>query len=258
MKDRLQLKDFLKNGHRIYRPNLSIDCAIFGYLDGELQILLVKNKILTKWCLPGGYVEKTETLDTAAARITMERTGIRNLFLRQFKAFGNPGRNKVFPFDEKNFFEITGVEASALKWLTGDTVTIGFYAISDVIQSKPEADILSSECAWFPVENLPILGFDHLEIIQEALTTMRMQLYHFPIGKNLLPKKFTLKEIKIFYEAMSGKKLNPTNFPNKLIALGLIKKTSTKKHIGPHRAPTFYTFDDKKYQRALLDGLVLV
>ena len=78
------------------------------------------------------------------------------------------------------------------------------------------------------------------------------------IGKNLLPKKFTLKEIKTFYEAMSGKKLNPTNFPNKLIALGLIKKTSTKKHIGPHRAPTFYTFDDKKYQRALLDGLVLV
>ncbi len=52
------LKDFLKKGYLDYRPNLTLDCAIFGYHEGELKLLLVKNIIFTKWCLPGGYIKK--------------------------------------------------------------------------------------------------------------------------------------------------------------------------------------------------------
>jgi 8-oxo-dGTP diphosphatase len=108
------------------------------------------------------------------------------------------------------------------------------------------------------VNDLPKLAFDHEEMVREALHTMRIHLYHFPIGKNLLPEKFTLKEIKLFYEIMSGKTLHVTNFPNKLISLGVIKKLNEKKHIGPHRAPTYYKFNEKVYNKALKDGLVLV
>ena len=56
------LKDFLKKGYLDYRPNLTLDCAIFGYHEGELKLLLVKNIIFTKWCLPGGYIKKDEFL----------------------------------------------------------------------------------------------------------------------------------------------------------------------------------------------------
>jgi ADP-ribose pyrophosphatase YjhB (NUDIX family) len=256
------LKDalhFINHGYLEYRSGLVIDCAIFGYHEGELQLLLVKNKILTMWCLPGGFVKKKENLDQAAARISSERTGITNLFLQQFKTFGDPGRNDPRgAFDQAKFFELTGATIKDDSWLVADTVSVGFYAISDIVNAQPKADFLSSECKWFPIKALPPLGFDHKEMVREALHNMRIHLYHFPIGKNLLPDKFTLKEIKRFYEVMSGKTLHVTNFPNKLISIGLIKKTDEKRKIGAHRSPSFYRFNQKVYQKALKEGLVLV
>ncbi len=253
-----ELEHFFKKGYLDYRPEVTVDCAIFGYHDGALQLLLVKNKIITGWCLPGGYVKRNENLDEAAARITEERTGIGNLFLKQFKTFGEPGRNKVIDFDHENFYTLTGIRTDEFDWLKVDTVSIGFYAITDIVNTKPRADFFSSECRWFPVDKLPKLGFDHDEMVGEALFTMRMHLYHFPIGQSLLPEKFTLKEIKGFYETMSGKELNATNFPNKLISLGLIVKTNEKRNIGAHRSPTYYKFDKKVYKKVLQEGLVLV
>jgi hypothetical protein len=135
---------------------------------------------------------------------------------------------------------------------------VGFYAINDIVNTIPATDFFSSECRWFPVNKIPRLGFDHDEMVRDALFTMRMQLYHFPIGMNLLPLKFTLKEIKSFYEVMSGKTLNATNFPNKLIAMGLIAKLDEKKSIGAHRSPAYYKFDKEIYRKALKEGLVLV
>jgi 8-oxo-dGTP diphosphatase len=257
--DRLkELKDFLSIGYIDYRPNLTVDCAIFGYRDGELKLLLVKNKLLTKWCLPGGYIKKDEYLDQAAARVTFEHSGIENLFLKQFKAFDGPRRRHNTSFYPEKLFELTGIRLDEANWLTGKTMSVGFYAISDIVQATPHADFLSSECRWFSVDKLPKLGFDHDEMVVEALATIRMHLYHFPIGKNLLPEKFTLKEIKLFYEVMSGKKLHISNFPGKLISLGLIAKTDEKRSIGAHRSPAYYMFNEETYDRALQEGLVLV
>ncbi|MEO6549331.1 MAG: NUDIX domain-containing protein [Ferruginibacter sp.] len=258
MKIKQELKDFILKGYLDHRSNLSVDCAIFGYHSGELKLLLVKNEILTKWCLPGGHVRKGENLDQAAARITAECTGIENLFLKQFKTFGDPGRVSNIPLDVEKLYSLTGIQIKKENWILGEVVSVGFYAISDIINANPIADILSSECKWFPISKVPKLGFDHGEIAREALSTMRIHLYHFPIGKNLLPQKFTLKEIKLFYEVMSGKTLHITNFPNKLISLGLIVKTDEKRSIGAHRSPTYYQFDKKVYERALKDGVVLV
>ncbi|MBS1501795.1 MAG: NUDIX hydrolase [Bacteroidetes bacterium] len=252
-----EIQDFFRRGYVDHRPNLTVDCAIFGYHDGELQLLLVKNKVFTKWCLPGGYVRKDENLAQAAARITADRTGMENLFLKQFKAFGEPNRNHPHSVDADKFFELTGMKIGEDSWLSGPTVSVGFYAITDITNATPKADFLSSECRWFPVDKLPPLGFDHDDMVREALFTMRMHLYHFPIGKNLLQQKFTLKEIKRFYEVMSGKQLNPSNFPNKLISLGLIVKLDEKLKIGAHRSPTYYSFDEETYNKALEEGLVL-
>ena len=253
------IEHFLKSGYLDYRRNLTIDCAIFGYHDGDLQLLLVKINILDKWCLPGGYIKLNETLDEAATRITAERTGINNLFLKQYKTFGNPGRNHQFGLaDMDRIFELTGVRINEDSWLSGETVSIGYYAITDITNTKPEPDAFSAECKWFPLNNLPDLGFDHNEMVADALSTIKIHLYHYPVGKNLLPEKFTLKEIKLFYEVMSGKQLNATNFPNKLIMMGLIVKLDEKKSIGAHRSPTFYKFNEEVYERALKEGLVLV
>lgn len=252
-----EMQDFFLKGYIDHRPNLTVDCAIFGYHGGELQLLLVKNKIFTKWCMPGGYVHKDETLEQAAARITADRAGIGNLFLKQFKAFSEPDRNHQVSVDEDKFFELTGLRVDDKNWLNGPTVSVGFYAITDITNTTPKPDFFSSECRWFPLNKLPSLGFDHDDMARDALFTMRMHLYHFPIGRNLLQQKFTLKEIKLFYEVMSGKQLNASNFPNKLISLGLIVKLDEKRNIGAHRSPTYYEFDEQTYNKALGEGLVL-
>ncbi|MDP3003035.1 MAG: NUDIX domain-containing protein [Bacteroidales bacterium] len=252
-------KEFLNFGYLNYRRNLTIECAIFGYDVGNLQVLLTKSKIITKWCLPAGYVRKKEDLDEAASRITYERTGIDDIFLKQFKTFGNPGRgHSPGAFNKEIFFELTGITLDENNWLMGETLSVGFYAIIDITVAKPKVDFLSSECKWFPMDELPELGYDHNEILQEALSVIKMHLYHFPIGKKLLPEKFTLKEIKLLYEVLSGKTLHITNFPNKLISIGLLVKTDEKRKIGAHRSPTYYKFDDKIYNKVLQEGLVLV
>jgi ADP-ribose pyrophosphatase YjhB (NUDIX family) len=257
MKTDDEVKDFILNGYREYVPHVSIDCAIFGYHEQQLKLLLIKLKFIDGWCLPGGYIKRTETLVEAANRIVMERTGIGNLFLQQFKTFGDPNRARINEFDEELWFKTTGVKVSSDNWLIDQTISIGFYAITDFSKAEPQPDMMSEECRWFDIDNLPKLEFDHEEMVKEALHTMRVQLYHYPIGYNMLPEKFTLTEIHALYETLLGKKLDISNFPKKLIALGLLKKLDEKLSIGPHRSPHLYMFDKEEYDKAIKEGVVL-
>jgi 8-oxo-dGTP diphosphatase len=257
MQTETEIRDFILNGHLHYVPHVSLDCAIFGYHEQQLKLLLIKLRGIDGWCLPGGYIKRTEKLVEAANRNVKERTGIDNLFLQQFKTFGDPDRAKFSQFDEKRLFDSIGVRIDKNNWLIDQTISVGFYAITDFSRSIPEPGIMAEKCAWFDINNLPPLEFDHDEMVKEALHTMRLQLYHYPIGYNLLPGKFTLSEIHALYETMLGKKLDISNFPKKLISLGLLKKLDETRNIGAHRSPHLYRFDKKKYGQALRDGLVL-
>jgi 8-oxo-dGTP diphosphatase len=257
MESQAELVDFFKNGHKKYLPHVSIDCAIFGYHAQQLKLLLIRNRYVQGWCLPGGYIKRTETLVEAANRIVKERTSIGNLFLQQYKTFGDPDRSRYREFDEDKFFEMTGIRIKRDNWLIDHTISIGFYAITDFSQAIPKPDIMSDECAWFDVDSLPKLEFDHDQMVVEALHALRMQLYHCPIGYTMLPKKFTLSEIHALYQTLLGKKLDVSNFPKKLMALGLLKKLEERRSIGPHRSPHLYSFDKRKYDKALREGLAL-
>jgi len=252
-----ELKDFILNGYLHYIPHVSIDCAIFGYHEQQLKVLLIKHKFLNGWCLPGGYIKRTEKLVEAANRNVKERTGIDNLFLQQFKTFGDPNRAKMDDFDEELWFKVTGVHISRDSWLIDQTISVGFYAITDFSLSIPQPGMMYVDCAWFDIDDMPKLEFDHDEMVKEALHTMRIQLYHYPIGYNMLPEKFTLSEIHALYETLLGKKLDISNFPKKLMALGLLKKLDEKRSIGAHRSPHLYMFDKERYNSALKEGLVL-
>ena len=257
MKSQREIIDFIQHGYLQYVPHVSIDCAIFGYHERLLKILLINIKSVEGLCLPGGYIKRTETLTQAATRIVEERTGIQNLFLRQFKTFGDPGRAKIRQLSEKKISAITGVKMDKGNWLMDHTISIGFYAITDFSKVNPQPDFMSDFCGWQDIHRLPPLLFDHNEMVTEALHMMRLQLYHYPIGINLLPEKFTLTEIHALYETLLGKKLDIRNFPKKLIFLGIIKKLDEKLSIGPHRSPFLYKFDKARYNKALKEGIVL-
>jgi 8-oxo-dGTP diphosphatase len=252
-----EFEDFILYGYKHYIPHVSLDCAIFGYHERQLKLLLIKRTFLDGWCLPGGYIKRSEKLVEAAERNVKERTGIDNLFLQQFKTFGGPTRLDLGLFDEERWYEATGLRVTKDNWLLDQTISIGFYAITDFSLTVPHPDLFSEDCKWFDIDELPKLEFDHEEMVGEALHAMRIQLYHYPIGISLLPEKFTLSEIHSLYETLLGKKLDVSNFPKKLVALGLLKKLDEKRSIGAHRSPHLYRFDKVRYEEALGEGLVL-
>lgn len=250
------MHDFIQNGHKTYLKHLSIDCVIFGYHEHQLKVLLLKSK-KSIWSLAGGFIKRDEPLLEAAIRILKERTGLDELFLQQFQTFGEPSRSYRTAEDIKKLSDVAKASISKDHWLLDRTLSIGYYAVTEYSKVTPQADFFSEKCEWWDVDGLPALFFDHHLIATEALKALRTQIYHQPIGFNLLPEKFTLPEIHDLYETILGKKLDRRNFPKKLLSVGIIKKLNEQKKIGAHRSPFLYKFDKRKYDKALKEGIVL-
>ena len=257
MKDLENLQNDILNGHKYYLRNVSIDNVIFGYHQKELKVLLQRPHGLSKWTVSGGYIKRTETIDEAATRIARERTGLDDLYLKQFKAFGSPKRtaDTEIPINLKG--EHANLRIDKGNWMHDYFVTLGFYTLTEFDMVRPTGEFYTEECQWWDILNLPALLFDHKLIIEEALKALRLHIYHYPIGFELLPVKFTLPEITSLYETILEKKLDSRNFSKKLLATGIISKLSERRHIGPHRSPFLYVFNKTKYDEALRNGMVL-
>jgi len=257
MKDLEILRDDILNGHNYYLRNVSIDNVIFGYHRKELKVLLQRPQGVTKWTVSGGYIKRTETIEEAAARIAMERTGLKDLYLKQFKAFGNPSRTSDGSISAKLIGALAGVKVDKGNWMLDYFVSIGFYTLTEFDLVKPSGEFYTEECQWWDIFKLPVLLFDHKLIIEEALKSLRLHIYHYPIGYELLPDKFTLPEITSLYETILGKKLDDRNFAKRLLATDIITKLNERRNIGAHRSPFLYVFNKVKYDDALKNGLVL-
>jgi len=257
MSKKLVLHEDIFNAPEKYLRNVSIDNVIFGYHQKELKVLLMRPQGLSKWTVCGGYIRKTETIEEAAKRIAKERTGLDNLFLEQFRAFGNPERTRDAGLSLKELVKLRGVKEKDLNWMVGYFVSVGFYTLTEFELVKPTGEFNSEECKWWNIAKLPPLLFDHKLIITEALKSLRLNINHYPIGYQLLPEKFTLPEITSLYETILEKKLDDRNFAKKLMATGIVTKLSEKRNIGPHRSPFLYMFNKAKYDETLKNGMVL-
>jgi len=257
MKELESIQNDILNGHKFYLRNVSIDNVIFGYHNKQLKVLLQHPQGISQWTVSGGYIKRTETIEEAAARIAWERTGLKSLYLKQFKAFGSPSRTKENTISLKTMSKIAGVKIDKGNWIFDYFVSLGFYTLTEFDQVKPTGEHYSEECKWWDILNLPALAFDHQIIIEEALKSLRLHIYNFPIGYELLAEKFTLPEITSLYETILGKKLDDRNFSKKLQATGIIIKLNETRHIGPHRSPYLYKFNKVTYDEALKNGMVL-
>lgn len=249
-----ELQDFLENGHKLYLPHVTIDTVIFGYHDQALKVLLLKWKGLEGWGLPGGYIKREEPLSQAVNRILEERTGLTGVFLQQFYIFGDsPYRTQVPPINDLPRDE---TKSETRGWLFQRTLSIGYFSLIDYSKATISSDVFTNDHRWWNVAELPALLFGHNEVVEKALDTMRLLLYHQPIGYNLLPEKFTLPEIHALYQTILDKKLDQRNFLRKMLSLGLIKRLDEQRAIGAHRSPYLYQFEKEAYNEALRQGVV--
>jgi len=156
-----EVEDFIVNGYKTHIPHVSIDCAIFGYHDHSLKILLSQLEGLNGLCLPGGYIKRTETLDEAANRIVKEKTSITGLYLQQYKTFGDPDRIKWNEIDVEKLSKIPVYRKLKSSWLKDQTISIGYYAITDFSLVKPQPGFMSHSCEWYDIDKILSLLLDH-------------------------------------------------------------------------------------------------
>ena len=223
-----------------YIPHLSIDCVIFGFHGEQLKVLLPKVKSLDLWALPGGYVQKDEDLEEAAQRILEERTGLKDIYLEQFYTFGKAKRSTGESLKKMLLANDFVIDESS--WVFGRFVSIGYYALVDFSKVVTKTGIYDEYCEWYDIHQLPYLAFDHAEIIQKALETLRFMLDDKLLGLNLLPETFTMKELQILYETILDKPLRRDNFQRKILAMGILERIEKKFTGAAHKAPYLYKF----------------
>ncbi|RNC65581.1 NUDIX domain-containing protein [Proteiniphilum sp. X52] len=229
-----------------YNPHVSVDCVVFGF-DGErLKILLIERTIsevngnYSDKKLPGSIIYQDEDLDTAATRVLNELTGLKNIFLHQFHSFGDPQRTGN-PRD-RNWLEKT------TKMKIGRIVTVGYLALIK-ISRKIIFESENTTARWYDIESLGTmkLAFDHNSIAEEALRYIRHQVMLQPYMLfELLPRKFTMTQLRNLYDLILETKSDVRNFQKKVLLIeGLEQLDEVQKNV-PYRAPRLYRFNKKK------------
>lgn len=232
--------------------HISLDCVVFGFHNNQLKVLLIRRKYTKEWALPGGFVREDESIEVAANRVLQERTGLDDIFLKQFNVFSEPERAKRNPIVQDL---IDSGANPDLKWFDQRFISVGFYALVDFSKVEPTPDSISDLCAWKNLDELDSLILDHLQILNKALETLRLQLNYQPLGYNLLAEKFTMPELQRLYETILAKELDRRNFQRKILSYGILNKLEERKTGGAHKAPYLYEFNLENYQKALQNGL---
>ena len=216
------------------RPALAVDCVVFGLDDEDLKVLLIQRGIepfAGRWALPGGFVHLDEALADAARRELQEETGLRDVFLEQLYTFGDPGRD---PRER--------------------VVTVAYYSLVKLSDHRVHAATDARRAAWFAVDDVPKLAFDHAKILAAAHERLRGKVRYQPIGFELLPPKFPLRRLQHLYETILDRPLDKRNFRKKVLKMGILIELDEIEADVAHRAARLYRFDKKRYDRMVRKG----
>lgn len=216
------------------RPALTVDVVVFGLDEDDLQVMLIQRDLppfAGEWALPGGFVDVDESLDEAARRELAEETGLREIYLEQLYTFGKIDRD---PRER--------------------VVTVAYYALVNLEGHDVRASSDARNAAWFSLNDLPELAFDHREILTTAHQRLRGKVRYQPIGFELLPDRFTLRQLQHLYEVVLDRELDKRNFRKKVLAMGIVKETNEIEKDVAHRAARLYRFDERTYDRLTKQG----
>ncbi len=211
---------------------VGVDNAIFSIdtQQNRLLILLVMRQeepFLGEWCLPGTLVRQGETLEAAADRILAEKIRVNNLYLEQLYTFGGPGRDPREAIDSYDIRYLSVSYFALVRYEAAELIATGVGGI-----------------AWYPIDKLPTLAFDHQQIIEYGHQRLRNKLEYSPIAFDILPESFTLSEIYQLYTTVLGETFaDYSNFRNRLIKLKFLEETGEKSSQGSGRPANLYRFD---------------
>lgn len=216
------------------RPGLTVDVVVFGLDETDLKLLLVRGgdtPVARSWSLPGGFVRIDETLDEAARRELADETGVSKIFIEQLFTFG-------------------AVERDTRERV----VTVAYYGLVNLHDHDVVAASEAKDAAWFAIDDMPSLAYDHDEIVEVAIARLRGKVRYQPIGFELLPEKFTLTQLQRMYEKILERTLDKRNFRKKALATGLLIELDEVEQDVAHRAARLYRFDESQYRQLAAEG----
>lgn len=216
-------------------PAVTTDCVIFGFDGSNLKVLLIERGIEPfkgKWALPGGFLKMDETAEEGALRELEEETGLRNAYIRQFHTFTEPGRD---PRER--------------------VITIAHYALVRLQEVKGGDD--AAQARWFAMDEIPPLAFDHDRILRLAQKMLRERIHFEPVGFELLPETFTMKQLQNLYEAILDVHFDRRNFAKKMHHLELLIQTDDMVRTSPKRESQLLRFNKEKYEELKQKGFRL-
>lgn len=222
---------------QVDRHAAAVDVVLFTIQDEALKVLLVKRPqapFRGMGALPGGFVEKGESVDEAALRELQEETGISRVYLEQLYTFGDLDRDP-----------------------RGRVISVSYYAVVGWDQVAVNRRQAEARTQWFSVDRLPALAFDHRQIIDYALERLRNKVNYTSVAFQLLPKRFTLSELQRAYEVILDTELDKRNFRKKMSQLGLLKDTHEQRIEGRRRPARLYAFTDTRVIKLQEKGIIV-
>jgi 8-oxo-dGTP diphosphatase len=209
------------------QPAVTVDLVIFTVSEEKLKALLVKRAhepFAGVWSIPGGFLKVGESLDDAAIRVMKEKTGVKEVYLEQLYTFGRPDRDP-----------------------RARVITVTYFALIPWQNlSQPESRKVT-DLAWYSADQLPVLAFDHQEILLYAISRLRAKASYSNIVYGLLPVQFRLSELQKVYESIIDKSLDKRNFRKRMLATNLLKETGKKEITGAHRPAMLYCFEKREF-----------
>lgn len=208
------------------RLYVAVDVTVFTVLDERLQVLLIRRPYEPfegSWALPGSFSTPEETLDETARRALEEKTGTAGVWLEQLATYDQPAREHVPGRDPR-----------------GRVVSVAYLALIDAGRA-PEPD--QEEVGWWPVSDLPgSLAFDHERILVDGAARLRAKTRYAPVAFQLLPERFTLRQLQDVYEAVVGEELDVRNFRRDVRSAGVVEPTGRTRSEGPGRPAQLYRY----------------
>lgn len=227
---------------KLYNPHISVDCVVFGFDGEKLKVLLIErsideqNELYNDKKLPGSIILNDEDLDEAASRVLNELTGLKNIYLSQFRSFGSPNRMN----DPRDVLWLE--RTTQLK--IGRIVTVAYVALIKIDRKIVfNADDFSAN--WYDVNEISnmSLAFDHIQIIEKGLEHIRHQLDVEPhLLFELLPKKFTISQLRILHDVVHQTRSDVRNFQKKVAQMPYLVMLDEVEEGVPHRAARLYKY----------------
>ncbi|MCX8525672.1 NUDIX domain-containing protein [Chryseobacterium formosus] len=225
---------------------VSVDCVVFGFdHENRLNILLVQKyldemPVERSKRLPGSLILSHEDVDDAAQRVLTELTGIKKMVLKQFKCYADPNRAS---------------NEDDIKWMGKEykhqierIITVAYLSLCKIDHKINSAKYDTVD--WCTIDKVPTLPFDHNKIITESLIEIRKWIEtDFSIIFELLPKKFTIRQLYQLYSSLSEKNIDIKNFHKKIATFSYIIPLNEMEKNVSHRAARFYKFDAKVYKK---------